>query len=159
EQRFGLHGKARSLISLLVSAIVDSKAGGVAGFLDRLRETGLDTVADRMLGRSDTTPLTLVQLEQALGGDRALHRLASDVGMSESTVASAAGFLLPKIIGTLTPMGSVPGHLSIEVQEFIRIHDVNKVDAEPEHEPVFATATARSSYEAPRVGTQKSSTP
>jgi uncharacterized protein YidB (DUF937 family) len=159
DQRFGLHEKARSLISLLLSMIVDPKTGGLGGFLDRLRKSGLNTVADRMLGGSDTAPLSKEQLEQALGGDQALHHLASKVGLSESTVASAAGFLLPKMIGILTPAGRVPDHLPGEVQEFIRIHEVGKVGAERKHEAVVATATARPSYEAPHRETHETTSP
>jgi uncharacterized protein YidB (DUF937 family) len=159
DQRFVLHDKGRSLISLLLSAIVDPKTGGLGGFLDRLRRSGLDTVADRMLGGSDTTALTKEQLEQALGGDHAVHHLASKVGLSESTVASAAGFLLPKIIGILTPAGKVPTQLAGEVQEFIRLHEAGKVETERRHEPVLATATVRPSYDASRRETYETPTP
>jgi uncharacterized protein YidB (DUF937 family) len=159
DQRFGLHDKAGTLISLLLSSIVDPKTGGLGGFLDRLRKSGLDTVADRMLGGSDTTPLTKEQLEKALGGDHTLHHFASKVGLSESTVASAAGLLLPKIIGVLTPEGRVPSHLSSEVQEFIRLQEGGKVETERKHEPVVATATARTSYEAPRRETHEATRP
>jgi uncharacterized protein YidB (DUF937 family) len=159
DQRFALHQKARSLISLLLSTIVDPKTGGLGGFIGRLRDNGLDTVADRMLGGSDATPLTKEQLDKALGGDHALHHLASKVGLSESTVATAAGFLLPNIIGTLTPGGRVPSQLSGEVQEFIRLHEVGKVETERKHEAAVATATARPSYEAPRREAYETTSP
>jgi uncharacterized protein YidB (DUF937 family) len=159
DQRFGLRDKAGSLMSLLLSSIVDPKTGGLGGFLDRLRKSGLNTVADRMLGGSDTTPLTKDQLEQALGGDHALHHLASKVGLSESAVASAAGFLLPRMVGLLTPAGRVPDHLSGEIQEFIRAHEVGKVGAERRHEPAVATVTARPDYESERRETHETGAP
>jgi hypothetical protein len=130
--------------------MIDPKTGGLGGFLDRLRKSGLESVADRMLGGRDTTPLTKEQLEQPVGGESSLHHLASKVGLSESALASAAGFLLPRIVGSLTPAGKVADQLSGEVQEFIRLHGASKSESELRHDPFVVGATGRQDYEASR---------
>ena len=87
-------------------------------------------------------------MDEALGGTDALNQLASKLGVSASSAASAAGFLLPRVIGYLTPEGKVPDHLPNEVHEFIRHHALAKVEEAPRRE-TYETPR-RETYETPR---------
>ena len=72
-QRFGLHDKAGSLISLLLSLIADPKTGGLGGFLERMKCSGLDSVVTRMMGGEDTTALTNDQVEKGASAASTLN--------------------------------------------------------------------------------------
>ena len=50
-----------------------------------------------------------------------LSNITSKLGIGGSTASSALGFLLPMVIGKLTPGGSVPTSLSSDVMGFITV--------------------------------------
>src|SRR5215469_11700922 len=99
--RFGLGAKAGPLLREVVQLITGSP-GGIGGFIDKFRSAGLGTQVASWLGRADGAALTGPQVEQALGSS-VLGGIASRLGLAGGVVATAIGYLLPKVIGQLTP--------------------------------------------------------
>ena len=123
DEQFGLGGMAKEFLAYLLSLVVDSKTGGLGGFITRMKSTGLDSVASRMIGGHDRSPLTPDQVDKVLGHNT-IQQIASRFGISEKIASSAAGFLLPRLIGNLTPDGKIPDIISGEVENFVRQYAV-----------------------------------
>jgi uncharacterized protein YidB (DUF937 family) len=110
--RFGLGDKARQLIGYLLSYITRSP-GGLAGFIEKLRQAGLGSILG---GRGEA--LTGDQVRGLMGGE--VDRIASRLGVSESTTASAIGAALPAVVSKVAPGGSVPTTLPAEVSNLVQ---------------------------------------
>ncbi len=119
--KFGLGDKARGLVSWLLSFITDSKIGGLAGFLGKMKQAGLGGLVGNMMGSGGSAmqALTGGQVESVFGGG-ALSGIASKLGIPESLATSAIGFTLPKVIGALTPGGVVPDRLPADADALLR---------------------------------------
>ena len=115
--RYGLGANARTFVREVL-AIIANSPGGVGGFLDRLKSGGLTSEVASWLGRPDAAPLAAERVQQALGST-ALGGVANRLGVSQSVVATAMGYALPKIVGLLTPGGAIPGGVPVEVTRFL----------------------------------------
>jgi OmpA-OmpF porin, OOP family len=104
--RFGLGAKTRPLINE-VTQLITGTPGGIKGFIDKFRSAGLGSEAATWLGRTDGATLTAPQVEKALGST-ALGGIASRIGLAGGVVGTAIGYLLPKLIGEMTPNGVIP---------------------------------------------------
>jgi uncharacterized protein YidB (DUF937 family) len=107
--RFRLGPKSSQLLHEVLQLITGS-TGGVGGFIDRFRSAGLDSEVASWLGKTDGKILTAPQVEQALGSTT-VGRIASRLGLDDSVVATAIGYIIPKLIGQITSGGVVPGGL------------------------------------------------
>jgi uncharacterized protein YidB (DUF937 family)/outer membrane protein OmpA-like peptidoglycan-associated protein len=119
--RFGLGDKAGPLVQMLLAYITNKDSGGIAGFMSNLTSGGLGSIAHSWLGGGvGALPVSSSQIENLLGGQGGLlSSITSKLGIGGSTASSALGFLLPLVIGKLTPGGSVPNSLSSDVMGFI----------------------------------------
>jgi outer membrane protein OmpA-like peptidoglycan-associated protein/uncharacterized protein YidB (DUF937 family) len=107
-ERFNLSiTSASGLMRALLSLITSERTGGAEGFVDMFRRAGLGDVITSWFGGKDGKALTPTHLESALGSN-ALDGLAHASGLSRAAVMSALGFLLPRVIGRLTPAGRLP---------------------------------------------------
>jgi len=104
--RFGLGAKAGPLLREVVQLITGSP-GGIGGFLEKFRSAGLGSQATSWLGRTDGTALSASEVENVLGGNL-LRGMASRVGIGGNMAGAAIGYLLPKVVGQMTPGGAVP---------------------------------------------------
>jgi OOP family OmpA-OmpF porin len=95
--RFGLGPKSGQLMQEVVHLITGSP-GGVSGFIDKFRSAGLGSEVASWLGRTDGAALAGPQVERALGST-ALGGIASRLGIGSGVVATAIGYILPKLIG------------------------------------------------------------
>jgi OmpA-OmpF porin, OOP family len=111
--RFGLGSAASPLIREIL-AMVTGAPGGVGGFLNTLKSSGLSTEVATWMGQANAAPLPASQIERALGSN-ALSGVANRLGLTPTIVSTAAGYALPKIIGLLTPGGVIPTSLPAEV--------------------------------------------
>lgn len=106
--RFHLGDNAARLVRLLVDAIFDPAYGGFAGLRRRFDEAGLDSLFSSWIG---TTPgdnvLQPDQFSAGFGQTQA-SSIANTLGIPVAAVNMAGAWLLPKIIGLLTPGGSIP---------------------------------------------------
>jgi uncharacterized protein YidB (DUF937 family) len=104
--RFGLGPKSGQLMQETVRLIMSSP-GGVSGFIDKFRSAGLDSEIGSWLGKTDGAVLTGPQVEKALGSTK-IGEIASELGLGSRVVATALGYILPKLIGQITPGGVIP---------------------------------------------------
>jgi OOP family OmpA-OmpF porin len=116
--RFGLGPKAGQLMQEVVHLITGSP-GGVSGFIDKFRSAGLGSEVTSWLGRTDGAALAGPQVERALGST-ALGGIASRLGLGSGVVATAIGYMLPKLIGQLTPGGVIPTGIPAALSGFLQ---------------------------------------
>lgn len=119
--RFGLGDKAGPLVQMLLAYLTNKDTGGLSGFISKLTSSGLGNVAQSWLGGgAGALPVSAAQIESLMGGQSGLlSNITSKLGIGGSTASSALGFLLPMVIGKLTPGGTVPTSLSSELMGFI----------------------------------------
>jgi OmpA-OmpF porin, OOP family len=116
--KFGLGAKAGPLVGELLR-FVTSRPGGIAGFIDSIKSAGLGNLVTSWLGRGDAAPpMTAPQVEQVLPGN-ILQNFGSKLGIGSSVVTSALAVAIPKVIGLLTPGGSVPTGVPSTVPAFL----------------------------------------
>jgi outer membrane protein OmpA-like peptidoglycan-associated protein len=87
--------------------MTDERTGGIDGFAGLFRRAGLADVLTSWLGGKEGKALAPAQLESALGA-AAIDRIAASSGLTRAAVSSAAAYLLPRLIGWLTPNGKLP---------------------------------------------------
>jgi len=116
--RFGLGPKSGQLMQELVHLITGSP-GGVSGFIDKFRSAGLGSEVTSWLGRTDGAALAGTQVERALG-NTALGGIASRLGLGSGVVATAIGYILPKLIGQITPGGVIPSGIPAALSGFLQ---------------------------------------
>ncbi len=118
--RFGLGDKAGPLVQMLLAYLTNKDTGGLSGFIAKLTSSGLGNVAQSWLGGdAGTLPVSAAQIESLMGGQTGLlSNITLKLGIGNSTAASALGFLLPMVIGKLTPGGTIPTSLSSDVMGF-----------------------------------------
>jgi outer membrane protein OmpA-like peptidoglycan-associated protein/uncharacterized protein YidB (DUF937 family) len=112
--RFGLGASAGPLVQEVVNLITNS-SGGIGGFLNALKSTGLGSEITSWLGDANAAPLPVQDLNRVISPS-VLGEIASRVGLSTSAVAPAIAYVLPKLIGILTPGGKIPGSVSSAIQ-------------------------------------------
>ena len=119
--RFGLGDKAGPLVQMLLAYLTNQDTGGLSGFIAKLTSSGLGNVAQSWLGgAAGTLPVSSAQIESLMGGQTGLlSNVTSKLGIGGSTASSALGFLLPMVIGKLTPGGTVPASMSSDVMGYI----------------------------------------
>jgi outer membrane protein OmpA-like peptidoglycan-associated protein/uncharacterized protein YidB (DUF937 family) len=119
--RFGLGDKAGPLVQMLLAYITNKDTGGISGFMSKMSTGGLVDIAKSWLGGgAGALPVSASQIESLFGGQGGLlNGVTSKLGIGGSTAASALGFLLPMVIGKLTPGGTIPTSLSSDVMGFI----------------------------------------
>ena len=129
--RFGLGDKAGPLVQMLLAFIANKDTGGLAGFLSRLTNLGMGSMAQSWLGGgAGAQAINPTQLESLFGGNGGgnggsggsgglLGAVSSKLGLGGSTVTAALGYILPLVIGKLTPGGTVPASLSSDVMGFM----------------------------------------
>ncbi len=115
--RFNLGDKALPLLQMLLACMTRKDAGGLPGFLEKLKAAGLGPAVQSWLGGGPSAKaVTASQIENALGsaGDL-LEQLTSRLDAPRDDIAGALGYLLPYIVGKLTPGGSLPATLPTEI--------------------------------------------
>ena len=115
--RFGLGDKALPLVQMLLAYMTNKETGGLAGFLEKFKAAGLGPIIQSWLGGGPAAqPVSNSQLETVLGSSGGLLSLiTSRLSLPRDNVTSALGYLLPAIVGKLTPGGSIPSGLPPEV--------------------------------------------
>jgi outer membrane protein OmpA-like peptidoglycan-associated protein/uncharacterized protein YidB (DUF937 family) len=119
--RFGLGDKAGPLVQMLLAYMTNSSTGGLTGFMDKFKGAGLGALASSWLGGgSSAQAITPSQIENVFGGAGGLlGSLTSKLGIGAPAASSALSFLLPAVIGKLTPGGSIPTSIPSDVMGFI----------------------------------------
>jgi OmpA-OmpF porin, OOP family len=115
--RFGLGATATALVREVLNMVVNSP-GGIGGFLERLKSAGLGSAVTAWLGNSNAAALTTQQLSSAVSPS-ILNQIAGRLGVGGPVVSTAMGYVLPKLIGLLTPGGKIPTVVPSEVSNFL----------------------------------------
>jgi OOP family OmpA-OmpF porin len=115
--KYGLGSQGGPLVRELL-ALVTGGQGGIGGFIDRLKGAGLGNLVSSWLGRTDAAPLSVPQVEGALGKGT-VDRIAQKLGLSGSIIGPALAYLVPKVIGFLTPDGKIPTGIPSQVSAFL----------------------------------------
>jgi len=115
--RFHLGAKSEPLIRQVLQ-LITAGAGGIGGFLDRLKSAGLGSTASSWLGSDTGAALTGPQVERALGSNT-INGIAGKLGLGAGAASTAMGYILPKIIGMLTPGGAVPAGIPASVASYL----------------------------------------
>jgi OmpA-OmpF porin, OOP family len=118
--RYNLGSTADTLIEEVLRFIT-GRSGGISGFLDMFKTAGLGKLASSWLGRTDNPALSTQQVEQVLGSNL-IGGLASKLGVGGGVASSALAYVVPKLIGLLTPGGVVPSGIPAEVSAFLSGH-------------------------------------
>ena len=114
--RFGLGDKALPVLQMLLAYMTAKDSGGLVGFLEKFKAAGLGPVIQSWLGGGPSAqPISNSQLETVLGSSGGLLSLVSgNLELGRDNVTSALGYLLPALVGKLTPGGSMPTSLPPE---------------------------------------------
>jgi outer membrane protein OmpA-like peptidoglycan-associated protein/uncharacterized protein YidB (DUF937 family) len=115
--KFGIGAAARPLMGELLQLM--SGPGGLGAFMDRFRSAGVGNEVTSFLGGKNETALPAKAVEGALGAST-VAGIAQRVGIAPAVAGAALGFEIPKVIGLLTPGGTMPATLPAEVQSFLR---------------------------------------
>ena len=116
--RFNLGDKALPLLQMLLACMTQpDTGGGLPGFLEKLKAAGLGPAVQSWLGGGPSAKaVTASQIENALGNAGGLlEQLTARLDAPRDNVAGALGYLLPYIVGKLTPGGSLPSSLPAEI--------------------------------------------
>lgn len=117
QNRFGIsETKASSLLSGLLS-LINQQNGGVSGFLDRFKSAGFGGSVSTWLTGS-ARALVPEQVESVLGSST-ISNLAARAGVPAAAASSAIAFMLPKLVQSLAPGGSIPSQLPAELMSYI----------------------------------------
>lgn len=120
--RFGLGDKAGAVVQLVLGYLTDKNSGGLSGFVNKMSQAGLGDVVQSWMGGNTAQAKAIApeQIQNVFGGQGGLlGALTSKLGVSGSTATSALGFVLPALLGKLTPNGSIPTSLPTEVTQFL----------------------------------------
>jgi uncharacterized protein YidB (DUF937 family) len=117
--KYGLGPQADSLVREVVN-LITAGPGGLAGFLDKLKTSGLTSeVPSWIEGRGAPQVLAPRALESVLGLP-VIQGIAGRVGLSADAASAASGYAIPRVVRLLTPGAVVPQRLSADVQNFLQ---------------------------------------
>ena len=115
--KFGLGAKSSALIAEVIR-FMTSEPGGIAGFVDRLKNAGLTSLVNSWLGNSNPQPMSTQQVEQGLGTS-IINMIADKLGLGGSFITPALGYVVPKLIGMLTPDKTIPSTIPAAWRSFL----------------------------------------
>ncbi|MDR0457794.1 MAG: YidB family protein [Burkholderiaceae bacterium] len=115
--RFGVGDKALPLVQMLLAAMMAKDTGGLAGFLEKFKAAGLGPLVQSWLGGGeDAQPIGNTQVEAVLGTSGGLlPALTAQLGLPRDKITEAIGYLLPALVGRLTPGGALPASPPAEI--------------------------------------------
>jgi outer membrane protein OmpA-like peptidoglycan-associated protein/uncharacterized protein YidB (DUF937 family) len=101
-----------ALLRGLLTQMTSEVTGGIEGFVDQFRRAGLGDVITSWFGGKEGRNLSPAHIESALGVT-AVDKLGTASGLSRGATSAALAFLLPRLMGMLTPAGVLPSNSSL----------------------------------------------
>jgi uncharacterized protein YidB (DUF937 family)/heat shock protein HslJ len=101
-----------SVLSSLIGYMTNERSGGISGFVESFRRAGVRDVISSWYGGKEGRTVTPSHIEAALG-PVALQKIADSSGVTRDVATSIVAALLPKVIGFLTPNGTLPSNESV----------------------------------------------
>jgi|SRR6516165_8999758 OOP family OmpA-OmpF porin len=117
--KYGIGPQADSLVREVVN-LITAGPGGLAGFLDKLKTSGLTSEVASWIGGSGEPQVLAPRVLESVLGLPVIQGIAGRVGLSADTASAALGYAIPRAVRLLTPGGAVPQRLPAEVQNFLR---------------------------------------
>jgi len=117
--KYGIGPQADSLVREVVNLIA-AGPGGLVGFLDKLKTSGLTSEVASWIGSSGAPQVLAPRALESVLGLPAIQGIAGRVGLSADAARAALGYAIPRVVRLLTPGGVVPQRLSAEVQNFLQ---------------------------------------
>jgi uncharacterized protein YidB (DUF937 family) len=116
-----LGGGLGALLPALLPAVLGMLGGksgasgqsGVHQLVDTMHAQGMGDVASSWVGTGANQPITAAQVEQLLTPEQ-LAQLAADSGLPPEQVSQGVAAVLPDVVNTLTPDGSLPDHAQVQ---------------------------------------------
>lgn len=107
--RFNLGAQAEPVLRTVLVDMVDASKGGLPAFVQKFEAAGLGARVASWLGEGEQAlSISPAQLETVLGGSGDLiSRLSKLPGLTRPDVTVALTYLLPALVGKLTPDGTV----------------------------------------------------
>ena len=99
-------GGASSSAMLKMAMALVQQNGGIAGLVQKLQSGGLGDIVSSWVSTGANRSVSPAQLEQALGGTD-VAQAAATAGVDPSQAMGGLAAMLPQLIDTLTPDGSV----------------------------------------------------
>lgn len=115
--RFDLGDKATPVLQMLLADMTRSETGALLGFLEPFKTAGLGPVVQSWLGGGQyAQALSNSQVEQVMGHSGGLlARMSERLEVERDKLTAAVAYLLPAVIGRLTPGGSLPASMPADV--------------------------------------------
>ena len=82
------------------------QSGGLEGVIGKLNQAGLGVKVNSWLGQGPNTPITIAEIESALGNDH-LKQIAGSLGVPMDQVAALLSQHLPATIDAASPDGAL----------------------------------------------------
>jgi len=114
----GMAAKNPQIITAVVSLLSsrDNSVGGNAGLegiMNQFQQKGLGDMMSSWISKGPNPPISAGQITDVLGQDT-LQQFAAKAGVPHSQAGGILASLLPTVIDSVTPNGSVPDNNSLE---------------------------------------------
>lgn len=110
----GTPGAAPSgMLEAVMGVLNNPQTGGLQGLVRSFESQGLGGVIGSWIGTGQNLPISAEQLQQVLGNEQ-IQAIAQKLGISPQEISSQLAGLLPKVIDTATPGGTLPAGNGIE---------------------------------------------
>ena len=103
-----------SILGSLIGIMTNGRTGGINGFVDSFRRAGIGDYVTSWVGGKEGKPLTASHVDKALGPGT-IQKIADASGVTTAVASSAVAYLLPRVIGLLTPTGTLPTNESVQL--------------------------------------------
>ena len=118
--RFNLGAQAEPVLRMVLADMVDASKGGLPAFVQKFEAAGLGARVASWVGEGAAAQsISPAQVETVLGGSGDLiSRLSKLPGLTRPDVTVALTYLLPALVGKLTPDGTVGTVLPVGLKTY-----------------------------------------
>ena len=113
----GLGAMLPALLPAVLGMLGGSSGGtgqsGMHQIVDAMQAKGLGDVAGSWVGTGANQPISAAQVEQVLSPEQ-LAELAAASGLPREQVSQGVAAVLPEIVNSLTPGGTLPDHAQVQ---------------------------------------------
>lgn len=114
-------GGNNALLETVMKMVNDPQHGGLQGLIQSFQQGGLGDIVNSWVAKGENLPISAEQIQNVLGGS-SLDNIASQLGVSQEHASGSLASMLPQLIDSLTPNGSVPegGDLMAQGMEMLK---------------------------------------
>jgi uncharacterized protein YidB (DUF937 family) len=103
----GGHGSASAGLLQALVGMFGREQGGLASIIKLFQDQGLGETVKSWTGTGSNQPVSADQVRQAFGEER-VKTLGEEAGLAPDEVATGLAALLPTVMDSLTPDGTIP---------------------------------------------------